>query len=279
MLAGPACAGPARILSLNPCTDAILVQLADPVQITALSSLSSDPVQSSMDVGLARRLPSTDGTLEEVVARRPDLVLGSSFTPPATRAAMARLGLRMEPFGIAANVAESEAQIRRIGTLVGHRDRAEALVGRIEAALAAAAPPPGMRPIPTLMWQGGGMVPGRDTLMHDLMTRVGLSNFSADKGLRQSDLLPLEALVADPPRLLLVVARAGRMGIMTGCCRILCWGISPEWLVCGLIPILNFAAVRRLSVRWRRLRPHVMGYRVAGRRGAGQFRAEQRRAG
>jgi iron complex transport system substrate-binding protein len=212
MLAGPACAGPARILSLNPCTDAILVQLADPAQIAALSALSSDPAQSSMDVALARRFPATGGALEEMVARRPDLVLGSSFTPPATRAAMARLGLRMEPFGIAASVAESEAQIRRIGALVGHRDRAEALISRIEAALAAAAPPPWMRPIPTLMWQGGGMVPGRDTLMSDLMTRTGLSNFSADKGLRQSDLLPLETLVADPPRLLLVVARAGEDG-------------------------------------------------------------------
>lgn len=211
-LSGPASARPARVLSLNPCTDAILVQLADAPQIAALSALSSDPAQSSMDTGLARRFPATGGTLEEVVARRPDLVLGSTFTPPATRAAMARLGLRMEPFGIAATVAESEAQIRRIGALVGHKDRAEALIGRIEAALAAAAPPPGMRPIPTLMWQGAGLVPGRDTLMNELMTRVGLSNFSADKGLRQSDLLPLETLAVDPPRLLLVVARAGEDG-------------------------------------------------------------------
>jgi hypothetical protein len=146
------------------------------------------------------------------------------------------------------------------------------LVGRIEAALAAAAPPPGMRPIPTLMWQGGGMVPGRDTLMHDLMTRVGLSNFSADKGCASRICCRLKRWWPIRPACCWWWRARGRMGIMTGCCRILCWGISPEWLVCGLIPILNFAAVRRLSVRWRRLRPHVMGYRVAGRRGAGQFR-------
>ena len=53
-------AAPAQpsIVSLNPCTDAVLVEVADPVQILALSSYSSDPNASSMDLAVARRFPA-----------------------------------------------------------------------------------------------------------------------------------------------------------------------------------------------------------------------------
>ncbi len=45
-----------RIVSLNPCTDAVLVEVADPQQILALSSYSSDPASSSMDLAVASAL-------------------------------------------------------------------------------------------------------------------------------------------------------------------------------------------------------------------------------
>jgi hypothetical protein len=45
------------IVSLNPCSDAILAEVADPGQVLALSHYSRDPRSSSMDVGLARRFP------------------------------------------------------------------------------------------------------------------------------------------------------------------------------------------------------------------------------
>jgi iron complex transport system substrate-binding protein len=38
------------VVSLNPCTDAILAEVADPAQIAGLSSYSSDPAASSMDL-------------------------------------------------------------------------------------------------------------------------------------------------------------------------------------------------------------------------------------
>ena len=80
-------AGLPRIVSLNPCTDAILAEVAEPQQIVALSSYSHDPASSSMDVVLARRWPATSGAVEELVTLRPDVVVSGNFTPPATRAA------------------------------------------------------------------------------------------------------------------------------------------------------------------------------------------------
>lgn len=199
--AAPAPAAPQRIVSLNPCTDAILAEVADPAQIAALSSYSSDPAGSSMDLALARRFPAVDGTMEEVIALRPDLVVGSTFISPAARAAYARLGLRYEGFGITPRVADSIAQIRTLAALTGHPERGEALVARIEAALAANKAPPGA-PVAAVVWQSGGIVPGADTLISELLTRTGFVNAAAAQGMHQADVLGLERMLAAPPRVI-----------------------------------------------------------------------------
>ncbi|MFY8048965.1 MAG: ABC transporter substrate-binding protein [Erythrobacter sp.] len=200
------------IVSLNPCTDAILAEVADPAQVLAISHYSHDPSSSSMDAGQARRFPATRGTVEEVLAFQPDLVLGSTFTDPATASAYSRLGLHLERIGMAMTVAESQAQIRQIATLAGHPERGDALIARMDAALAAAAPPPGTAPIPTVVWQSGGMVPGDGTLIADMLRRTGFTNFAAARGLGQADLLPLERMLADPPALILVAGQSAETG-------------------------------------------------------------------
>jgi iron complex transport system substrate-binding protein len=199
--AAPVRPAPQRIVSLNPCTDAILAEVADPAQIAALSSYSSDPAGSSMDLALARRFPAVDGTMEEVIALRPDLVVGSTFISPAARSAYARLGLRYEGFGITPRVADSVAQIREIAALTGHPERGEALVRRIEATLAANAAPAGAA-VPAVVWQSGGIVPGADTLISELLARTGFVNAAAAQGMHQADVLGLERMLAAPPRVI-----------------------------------------------------------------------------
>lgn len=199
---GPVPSGP-RIVSMNPCTDAILAEVADPAQVLALSSYSRDPASSSMDAGFARRFPSVSGSVEEVVALRPDIVVSGNFHGPATVQAFRRLGIRLVQFPIAGTVEESRAQVRQIAALTGQPGRGEALVARIDAALAAAAPPPGAAPVAALVWQSGGIVPGEGTLIADLLRRTGFASFSASRGMGQADVLPLEEVLADPPRLIL----------------------------------------------------------------------------
>ncbi|HEX4847099.1 MAG TPA: ABC transporter substrate-binding protein, partial [Novosphingobium sp.] len=131
--AGP---GLPTLVSLNPCTDAVLTEVADPQQILAISAYSHDPASSSMDLNTARKFPAVSGTVEEVLALHPDVVIGTPFMSPATTQAFDRLGLRLEQVGIATTVEDSLAQVRQIAALAGHPDRGEALVDRIEAALA-----------------------------------------------------------------------------------------------------------------------------------------------
>lgn len=194
------------IVSLNPCADAILAEVADPGQLLALSHYSADPRSSSLAPGQSGTWPTTRGTVEDVIALHPDLVIDGSFTGPATSAAYARLGQRVETVGTVSTVEEARAQVRRLALLAGHPERGEALVAQIDAALAAAAPPPGAPPVSAVMWQSGGMVPGNETLIADLLRRTGFSNATAAKGYAQADLLPLERLLADPPQVIFTVA-------------------------------------------------------------------------
>src|ERR671912_264954 len=93
------------------------------------------PRAASMPLALARRFHATGGTVEEVLALDPDLVVAGSFLPPATAQAFGRLGIRVETFGIVPDLAENAAQVRRLAALAGHPARGEALLARIEAAL------------------------------------------------------------------------------------------------------------------------------------------------
>ena len=104
LLAACAGEGPARvgdggrptIVSLNPCSDAILAEVAEPGQLLAISHYSKDPRSSSMEAAIAARFAATGGTVEEVLALDPDVVVAGSFLAPATHAAFADLGIEVK---------------------------------------------------------------------------------------------------------------------------------------------------------------------------------------
>ena len=66
-----------------------------------------------------------------------------------------------------------------------------------------ATPPAGWTPRSTIVWQGGGLVAGDETLIAGLMTRAGFRSAAATRGLGQGAVLPLEAMLADPPQVIL----------------------------------------------------------------------------
>lgn len=195
---------PPRIVSINPCIDAVLMHVADPAQIAGISHYSQDPRATSIPLTQARRFTATSGTAEEVVALAPDMVLTGPHVAPATIAALTRMKIRIVQYPVPDTVAESEAQVRDIARVVGHPQRGAALAARI----AAAARPAAVTPVPALIWQSGGLVPGSGTLSAELLRRAGFRDMSATYGLKKWDVLPLEYLVARPPRVLLSTAAA-----------------------------------------------------------------------
>jgi iron complex transport system substrate-binding protein len=212
LAAGCAPAGPAQprshaaptIVSLNPCLDAILVEIAPSDQVLALSHYSRDPGSSSITAEVAARYDVTGGSAEEVIALQPDVVLASIFLPQPTRSALERAGVRVETFGSPTTIAESVAQVREVAALAGAKTGGEALARRIVAD--GVAPP---RPaIPALLWQEGEIVAGEQTLIAELLRAEGFASHAAARGLQQADRVSLESLLADPPALVLVAGEA-----------------------------------------------------------------------
>lgn len=236
-----------RIVSLNPCIDAMLVEVADPEQILALSHYSRDPAGSSIPASIAQKYPRTGGTVEEVLALDPDLVLADTFLAPSTRQALADLDIPTRFVGIASTPEESIAQVREIAALAGQQGRGEELAQRIEAALADGTAPPGTPAVSAVLWQPGQIVPGKATLASELMRRAGFGSQSAARGMGQADYLSLEALLADPPEVLLVAgdARAQRHPALSRLKATRVESFDPALLYCGGPTIVR--AMARLS--------------------------------
>lgn len=256
------CAAPpsptGRIISTNPCLDAILVELVPPERIAAISHYSQDQRSTSMPLPIARRFRATNGTAEEVVALRPGLVLASSFTPPATLAAYDRLGLKVAAFPIASTLDQNRAQIRAIAAAVGAPERGETLIARIDRAVSAAQAGDARRPS-VLLWLGGSnLVNGRGTLIDEMLDKAGFRNASADYGVRFTGVLPLEHVVARPPDVVMTPAdetavdeesRRASLRIRALRGHALLADFAPNLFFCGgpsIIPAMErLAAIRR----------------------------------
>ncbi len=192
------------IVSLNPCADAILAEIAAPGQLLAISHYSHDPRASSMPANDARRYASTGGTAEEVLALAPDMVVADAFIQPATRRALEQAGIAVEVLGIAGSLDESLTQVEALGDVTGNEGRANALSDRIADSWQAHRWKG--EPVSALLWQQGGLVPGEASLAGALLEQTGFASHSAARGLGQGAYLPLEEVLADPPQ---VVITAG----------------------------------------------------------------------
>ena len=188
------------IVSLNPCSDAILSRVTRPGQLLAVSHFSHSPRATSMPLEEARRFPATGGTVEEVLALDPDIVVGDPFMAPATRASFERLGIRVETVDIASSPAASLGQVRQLAALAGAPEQGERLVDEIETALKETRR---AGVVPALLWQQGGLVGGDGSLVAAMLAHTGFASHAAARGMGQGAYLPLEQVLADPPQVIL----------------------------------------------------------------------------
>jgi iron complex transport system substrate-binding protein len=192
-----------RVVSINLCTDQLLLPLADPAQILGLSRFSHDAWQS-WAADDARRFPSLSGGAEDVLVLKPDVVVASLFDKRSTRELLKAQGLRLAEFSVPRNLDEVKAQIREMGEIVRHQDRAEAEIARLDAAMMRARRAVEERRYSVLPLSRRGWVSGSDSLVSSLLTETGLFNAAADLGVGQGGFASLEAIVHAKPDFLLL---------------------------------------------------------------------------
>ena len=192
-----------RFASLNACTDQLLLALADPDEIVGLSPYARDAARSFY-AARATAYPRLSGGVEDVLVAKPDVVLTGRFMKRETRNFLKDKGFAIVELDRPRTIAATVAQIRATGTLLGHPDRAEAAVARIEAAatrLHEAAAPRAWRVLPVAR---RGWVSGSGDLLGSMLAAAGLSDAAADIGRQTGGFVTLEAIVAAHPDLLLL---------------------------------------------------------------------------
>lgn len=207
-LALPVAAAPARVVSINLCTDQLAMMLAAPGQLVSVTHLARDPAASVM-AEAAKAWPTNRGQAEEVYLLHPDLVLAGRYTAQPTVAMLRRLGIPVAVFEPADSFADMQADIARMGALLGREPEAAAMAGAFAARLARirAASLPGPRPL-AATWSARGYMSGHESLAGEILTTAGFDTLAARMGRAQGSTLPLEALVlADPD--LVVTGRIG----------------------------------------------------------------------
>ncbi|MCW2318034.1 iron complex transport system substrate-binding protein [Rhodoblastus acidophilus] len=199
----------ARIASINMCTDQLLLALADPEQIAGLGPYARDP-QMSWLAEQAKNYPRLSGEAEDLIALNPDLVLAGKYGKKATRDLLQDHGVKIAEFDVPRSIEDVKTQVRRVGEIVGHPERARALNDSIDAAAARARASAADGRVRVLAVSRRGWVAGSNGLLSSLLATVGVANSASDLGLRSGGFVTLETIIATEPDLILVAESSPR---------------------------------------------------------------------
>ena len=194
---------PARIVSLNMCTDELVLRLAAPERLASVTWLSQDPRNANM-AEAARRIPANHGLAEEVLGFKPDLVVAGAYTTRATVSLLGRVGIGVREFGVPRNLAEMKAQIAEMADLLGEPARGQALLAGIEQRLQALAARRVERPLRAIVLRPSGFTVGRGSLVDEILTSAGLVNIAAELGVESYGQIALETVALGRAELLIL---------------------------------------------------------------------------
>jgi iron complex transport system substrate-binding protein len=207
-------AAPRRIMSLNVCTDLLLLQIAPRSRIASVTFLAPEAARALFP-GAADGIALNHGSAEDIVNVRPDLILDSTLGAPLTRTMARRVGARIVEIKDANNFEDIRQIVHQVGEAVGEPARAQALIARMDATLARLAVHPARRRLRVVAWSGGSAVPGKGSLTDAIITAAGAVNIAARPGTAESSFGVEELLVADPDALLFGGATLGKPSLLT----------------------------------------------------------------
>ncbi len=201
--AAPASAKPGRIVSMNLCTDQLVMLLADRERIASVSYLAADPRVSAL-AGKVAGLTVNHGLSEEILPMNPDLVLAGTFTTRPTVFLLRRLGYRVVELPVAVGLDDIRSNIRIVARAIGETERGETMIaafdGRLPSPQAVRAGP---RSLAVLYW-ANGYTSGTGTLANAAMEAAGFRTLGRELGLTGTSQLPLETLLASDPDVLVI---------------------------------------------------------------------------
>ena len=188
-----AVASAVRIASLNLCADEYALLLARPGELVSVSRLSHDPRESPL-AARARNIPSNRGELEQVIARRPTILLTMGVLGRSTAVLAGRMNIRAIDLPSPTDIAGVERNLKIVARALGDQRRAKPILRKI-AQLRRSTP---RVTKDAIFVSGGGVSIGNWSPAAEWMALAGLRQRKLS-----SAKVTLEQLLERPPQILL----------------------------------------------------------------------------
>ncbi len=170
-----------RIISLDLCTDWMLIKYAHRSQVLAYS-----PLLYRYPTGwIPQGLPIHDGSLEQILQLDPDLIISGEFNAIILRKRLQQLDINVEVMPLPADLQEINEYERRFHQLLQNDRRLKTSGNQFS-----------IKNKKLLLLGANGMGTGRNTLENDVIEKAGWTNYINQNGFVSLD---LEQIVNTPP--------------------------------------------------------------------------------
>lgn len=205
MLSTMAIAKPVRVVSVNLCSDELLLLLADKEQIASLSYLSRD-AQYSNWANAAEHFPVNYSGAEEVIALKPDLVLAGQYSNPMLIRLLQQQGINVQIVPRASTMEDLFVATKQVGAALGQIERTEQMVlkwqteidGIIEQHNA------DVRQPSMAILGPNGFTEGKGSLRDQMLQQVGIKNIASDLGMVGNAEFTLEQIILANPDMIAI---------------------------------------------------------------------------
>ncbi len=192
-------AKPQRIVSMNLCSDQLLLLLVPADRIASISALSLNPHSSYMAKSASGH-HINHGKSDEILPLKPDLILASGFSARPAVELLRKLGHRVEVLPMVTDIAGIRHNISHLASLVGEEKRGEQLIQQMDEQIHSVTTRfSGPRP-KAIFYQPRGYTSGKRTLQDEALRLAGWRNVAAEIGINGYSAIGLEDLLLAQPR-------------------------------------------------------------------------------
>ncbi len=193
---------PQRVVSLNLCTDQLLMGMLPPENLVGITQLSLDPALS-YQYKKSQRYSHHQGRIEEIITFKPDLIITGEFTTKAINVLLEKLGYPVIQMGLPSTVTEIKQQIVTLGQHVGRPHQAAQMVSHLSRSLARLKEGQVASSPTAAIYYANGFTAGKHTIANEVLTLAGFKNIAAEKNLSFIAPLPMEDLLNAKPEVLI----------------------------------------------------------------------------
>lgn len=183
-----------RVVSLDYCADQFVLGLMPKDQIAALS------MDAERDFSYLREraigIPQVRPSAENVLAYQPDVIMRSYGGGPDAKKFYENLGIQVVQIGYHDSIEKVKTEIARLAGVLDQEQKGQALIADMNTRLAALA---NNQRQSVLYVTPGGITSGTGTLIDELITSAGLTNYMQKPGWHS---IPLEQLTLKQPELI-----------------------------------------------------------------------------